>query len=686
MAVGSWVNVAAWAAAGCLILATGCSGTPERTSSPLEPLHRATGVAAAVEEMRSASAAQPSAPGAPARDDLRLMPRDMLTDTRDDGSLVAGLSHGDANWRALAARGLARHENETAGPVLLARASQESDPEVLAQIAFALGQRGEAGAGPRLGSLLDHAEPAVRAAAAAALGKLADDQATDALVTALTDPEPDVRGAAALALFRLDGLRYDHERHAGEDSLVARDAALAEAALHDGDPGVRWRALYTLAGLRPRLGYQTVLRVGLKDTEPLCRVFAVRGLVSLMDADDPPEDSLFRLLADGDDRVVIEAISAVARGGDPAPLLNLAETHSTAMVRAAAASALGTRLERDDLDADQRLEVSNRLAAVAQGDASRVVRRQAATTLVHGHDERRATFFLHKLGNSDDARDRERAAQLLADEVLADAASLRTLRADKVPAVAAAALIGPYENETARNEHLLAALGSDDTALISVAAAAVEQDALAGLASAEVMRALATALDRATGPELKEARQVLRRALGLSVMREREAVAPSGRLLDRLMAERRVARQDPRPRVVLETSQGNIELELLRTEAPRHVESFLELAAEGFYDGLDIHRVVPNFVVQGLCPRGDGFGTGGRRLPDEINPMPYLTGTLGMPNAGEPHTGGCQIFMTHLPTPHLDGRYTVFGRVTSGLNVMARLEIGDTIHQVRRLP
>jgi cyclophilin family peptidyl-prolyl cis-trans isomerase len=96
--------------------------------------------------------------------------------------------------------------------------------------------------------------------------------------------------------------------------------------------------------------------------------------------------------------------------------------------------------------------------------------------------------------------------------------------------------------------------------------------------------------------------------------------------------------------------------------------------------------VVPNFVVQGLCPRGDGYGTGGRRLPDEINPVPYLTGTLGMPNAGEPHTGGCQIFMTHLPTPHLDGRYTVFGRVTDGLDVMARLQIGDTIQRVRRRP
>ena len=78
--------------------------------------------------------------------------------------------------------------------------------------------------------------------------------------------------------------------------------------------------------------------------------------------------------------------------------------------------------------------------------------------------------------------------------------------------------------------------------------------------------------------------------------------------------------------------------------------------------------------------------SGGRRLPDEFSPRPYLTGTLGMPNAGEPHTGGCQIFLTHLPTPHLDGHYTVFGALVEGLDVLQRLEIGDVARSVRRLP
>jgi cyclophilin family peptidyl-prolyl cis-trans isomerase len=137
--------------------------------------------------------------------------------------------------------------------------------------------------------------------------------------------------------------------------------------------------------------------------------------------------------------------------------------------------------------------------------------------------------------------------------------------------------------------------------------------------------------------------------------------------------------------VRLATARGDVELVLDRVAAPLHVASFLELASAGFYDGLDIHRVVPDFVVQGLDPRGDGWGTGGRRLPDEFSPRPFLTATLGMPHAGEPHTGGCQVFLTHVPTPHLDGAYTVFGHVVVGLDVVQRLQIGDVVHTVRRI-
>ncbi|MBX3471028.1 MAG: peptidylprolyl isomerase [Planctomycetes bacterium] len=133
--------------------------------------------------------------------------------------------------------------------------------------------------------------------------------------------------------------------------------------------------------------------------------------------------------------------------------------------------------------------------------------------------------------------------------------------------------------------------------------------------------------------------------------------------------------------VDLHTTKGRIRLELLWTEAPRHVKGFLAHARAGLYDGLRFHRVVSGFVVQGLDPRGDGWGSGGVLVKDEINLVPFIAGMVGMPNAG-PDTGGCQLFITHVPTPHLDGNYTVFGRVVDGMNVVHALDLDDVCERV----
>jgi cyclophilin family peptidyl-prolyl cis-trans isomerase/HEAT repeat protein len=141
----------------------------------------------------------------------------------------------------------------------------------------------------------------------------------------------------------------------------------------------------------------------------------------------------------------------------------------------------------------------------------------------------------------------------------------------------------------------------------------------------------------------------------------------------------------PNPRVVLHFAAGDVVIELLREQAPHHVKMLLERVRAGLCDGLPIHRVVTGFVVQGLDPRGDGWGTGGLFLRDEINREPYLRGTVGMPNAG-PDSGGCQLFVTVVPTPHLDGRYTVFGRVVSGMDVVDALDVSNVCTQAEVIP
>jgi cyclophilin family peptidyl-prolyl cis-trans isomerase len=132
--------------------------------------------------------------------------------------------------------------------------------------------------------------------------------------------------------------------------------------------------------------------------------------------------------------------------------------------------------------------------------------------------------------------------------------------------------------------------------------------------------------------------------------------------------------------VVLETEKGRIELSLAVVEAPIHAATFLDSVRHGLYDGTVWHRVVTGFVVQGGDPRGSGWGDGGISLRDEINRLPFERGALGMPKAGK-DTGGCQLFITSVPTPHLDGRYTVFGKVVSGMDVVDKLEPGDRIRR-----
>jgi peptidyl-prolyl cis-trans isomerase B (cyclophilin B) len=127
----------------------------------------------------------------------------------------------------------------------------------------------------------------------------------------------------------------------------------------------------------------------------------------------------------------------------------------------------------------------------------------------------------------------------------------------------------------------------------------------------------------------------------------------------------------------LHTSEGAIELELYPDDAPKTVANFTRLAGEGYYDGLAFHRVIPDFMVQGGCPRGDGTGGPGYTFEDELNDQLVTRGALAMANAG-PNTNGSQFFIvTAKACPWLDGKHTVFGRVATGLDVVDRISNVD---------
>lgn len=138
----------------------------------------------------------------------------------------------------------------------------------------------------------------------------------------------------------------------------------------------------------------------------------------------------------------------------------------------------------------------------------------------------------------------------------------------------------------------------------------------------------------------------------------------------------------PSSRVKIKTSRGEILMTLFPERAPETVSAFVQLVQSGFYNGKAFHRVVPNFVIQTGCPRGDGYGSLDFTLRSELAGSYYDDeGYVGMASAG-PHTEGTQFFITHCPTPHLDGRYTIFGRVLSGMDVVHRIRVGDTIQSI----
>ncbi len=127
---------------------------------------------------------------------------------------------------------------------------------------------------------------------------------------------------------------------------------------------------------------------------------------------------------------------------------------------------------------------------------------------------------------------------------------------------------------------------------------------------------------------------------------------------------------------------GEIRLEFFSQDAPKTVENFVTLARKGFYNGLAFHRVVPDFVVQGGCPQGNGTGGPGHTIPAEFNAQKHVRGTVAMARSQHPDSAGSQFYICYGPTPHLDGHYTVFGRVVAGMELVDKIQQGDRMKSV----
>jgi|RhiMethySRZTD1v2_1073278.scaffolds.fasta_scaffold00306_10 cyclophilin family peptidyl-prolyl cis-trans isomerase/HEAT repeat protein len=589
----------------------------------------------------------------------------------------------------------------------LTRLLSDSEIEVRQMAAFGLGLIGDPSARPALLGALKDSQPVLQGRAAEALGQIgdrADGEAIGAMVQAHIK-------AGALMGIAPDDLTYPLSAPAeavrlGLYALARLSAydALAAAVLVNGQPvSTWWPVAYALQRVGdPRAA--PALTALVNTPGRFTAAFAVKGLGSSKATQAAPALRQIveerRLAAP----IVIQAVRSLAtvRDAGAVPVLTkiVGDVKSEPTLRVEAMNALGALVTTEHVELLLDL-VSNSVPGIRSAALQALARVDPDT-------------FLTALASLD--ADREWSVRVAVATALGTLPAARSLPRltlmlqdpdqKVVPAVLSALA---SSKATGVERILLDRLSSQD---LSVRAAAA--NALADLKVAAAVQPLADAYRRSASEDSYTARAA---ALGALARLDPAAARPvlMEALKDRdwavrvrslaLLKEQKVTDQDvvrpatagrsvtdpqwqalvaPRfsPHAFIDTDKGTIELELAVIDAPVTVGNFIALARKGFFRNVAIHRVVPDFVVQDGDPRGDGEGGPGYTIRDELNELPYLRGTVGMALDWE-DTGGSQFFITHSPQPHLDARYTVFGRVVNGMDVVDQLVQWDVIRNVR---
>lgn len=615
---------------------------------------------------------------------------------------------------------------------------RHEDPSVRRRAAIAAGRIGDGLATTALVESLKDREVEVRRAAALALGWIGPDEAVDPLRAALADQDPAMRGRAAEALGRIGPksvgpaiaeafrravpktpggvlrIRGDDPGRADDPWIELRLQLIALARLKDADslagavigsenyPFVDWWVCVWAASQVSDPKLTPILLAGAAAEDPYIRSLAARGLGALK---DPTHLGVVRRLAeDRETAVAREALRAAA-------LIGGLEAHAIAS------------LHLDSQNLGLRREALLAVAALPPASAlrTRVIEnaghpdpwvRSAAWPALIRIDAEDVGLVLSTIGPDNDWRVRQSVAAALAD-VLGERAAplLLPMLVDEDARVISAVLLALSR---ARGDDAAPTL-LDHTSHVDMgvrAAAVLGLSSLPGGGGRQLSDGLSRAFDASLGDSDVETRiliveaaakhkgaenlSLLRRIAGSDparVVRRQalgalgEGTAPPDRSALRIADARRLvsiyeAGGTPfSPRVIVSTRYGTIEMSLDLVDAPLTSMSFVRLAQGGFYNGLTFHRVAPGLVAQGGDPRGDGHGGPGFALRCEYSGRPFGRGAVGMATLGK-DSGGSQFFIALDPQPDLDGAYTQFAQVLSGMDVAERIRPGDLIERI----
>ena len=621
--------------------------------------------------------------------------------------LIRLLTDNEARIRRRAAIAVGRVGLPDGVPPLVRLLQTDTDPEVRQMAAFALGLIGDRSAVEPLRIALGDLAPLIAGRAAEALG-LIGDTASAPLVGKLVATHRGVAATLAPDESRSQVNPAADAFRLGVYALARLKAyeALAEAVLGaDGQPRLQWWPVaYALQRTEDKRALPALLALARSDGS-YTRAFAIKGLGALKDPSAVPVLLPLIDAARATSAPTIEAIRALGRIGDARaePLLTklLYTRGLNPMVRAETLLALGDSAGAVSVDAfvdflgDPLPSV--RLAAL-QGFAKRDD--DSFLTVLSGLDQDPHWSVRAGLATVLGAKDPERALPrlmpLLSDtDARVIPAVLTALTKLKLPGIekilierlasddvgiraSAATNLGEVKPDGGVEALTSAYKRGEADVVFDTRAAAIEALAKYGApAAVPTLRAALKDKDWAVRVKAVE----LLKALDPTIETV-QAIRPAPSLRAVNYESGAIINPTVSPHVYIDTDKGTIEMELDVLDAPLTSDNFVALVRRGYFDGLTFHRVVPNFVVQGGDPRGDGDGGPGYSIRDELNQETYVRGTIGMALAWR-DTGGSQFFVAQSPQPHLDARYTVFGRVVAGMEVVDSLTQGDVMKRVR---
>jgi cyclophilin family peptidyl-prolyl cis-trans isomerase/HEAT repeat protein len=622
-------------------------------------------------------------------------------------NLILLLGDEEARIRRRAALAIGRVGLADAVPSLVKVLQADLDAEVRQMAAFALGLIADRSAVEPLRAALADAAPLVAGRAAEALGLIGDADAAPAigkLVAAhvgaaakLSADESGSRLDAAADAFRL-GV-YALAR------LKAYEPLAASVLSPDGQARTQWWPVaYALQRVEDKRAVPALLALARSESS-YTKAFAIKGLGALKAAAAVP--LLLPLIdpARATSGPVIEAVRALGRIADERaaePLVKFVYTRDLhPMARAEGLSALGETPGAVSPDAFVDF-LGDRSPAVRIAALQALAKRDEETFLIvlsgldpDSHWSVRAALATI-LGTKDPEKALPRLTPMLSDTdarvIPSVLAAMTKLKAPDMATIlvehlakedvgirtAAATNIGELKPDRGADLLLGAYKRGEADLVIDTRAAAIE--ALSKYGAAVAVPVLRAALADKDWALRVKAAELLRTVDSTIETAHAMRPAPASKPVSYDSAS--LTTPSVSPHVYIETEKGTIEIELDVLDAPITSANFIELVGKGYFHGLMFHRVVPNFVIQGGDPRGDGEGGPGYTIRDELNQEPYLRGTVGMALAWR-DTGGSQFFITHSPQPHLDARYTVFGRVVAGMEVVDAVAQGDVIKSVR---